>query len=556
MRRCEMLRQTDIELVPVETARVAHAAFPDGHRYIRLADELGTLFTDALFTALYPSYGQPALSPWRLALVTMLQFAEGLSDRQAADAVRSRIDWKYLLRLELTDSGFDGSVLSEFRSRLLLGEADYLLFDHLLAWCRERQLVIAGGRQRTDSTHILAAVRALNRIELVGETLRHALNRLAVVAPAWLQAITPPKWVERYARRAEDDRLPTKQAARDALAATIGEDGYTLLTAIYDASSPQWLRDVPALDILRRVWLQNYLWDDAHLIWRASDNIPPATQFISSPYDLEAHYARKHTTQWVGYKIHITEACDDDRPHLITHVATTAGPVADGDVTPVIHTALQARQLLPSTHIVDTGFLDAELMVDSQDQYGIDLFGPARQDYHWQAQEGQGFDAQHFHIDWEQQQATCPEGKTSISWTPAIDKRTNDVIKIKFSTKDCRHCPQLKHCVRSKKRYVRRTLTIRPKRQFEALQAARQRESTKAFQKEYDRRAGIEGTISRGTRVTRLRRTRYRGQARVQLGHILTGLGINALRLGEWFLEQKRAKTRRTPFERVMAAAA
>ena len=138
-----MLRQTNIESVPVETARVAQTAFPDGHRYLRLADEMGTLFTDELFTSLYPSLGQPALSPWCLALVIMLQFAEGLSDRQAADAVRSRIDWKYLLRLELTDSGFDGSVRSSFRTRLLLGEADYVLFEHLLAWCRERQLVIA-----------------------------------------------------------------------------------------------------------------------------------------------------------------------------------------------------------------------------------------------------------------------------------------------------------------------------------------------------------------------------------------------------------------------------
>jgi transposase len=180
-----------------------------------------------------PERGQPALPPWRLALVTMLQFAEGLSDRQAVAAVRSRIDWKYLFRLELTDAGFDDSVLSEFRTRLLTHDADYLLFDHLIAWCRERDLVIAGGRQRSDSTHILAAVRAFNRIELVGETLRFALNRLSLIAPDWLQAVCPAEWAEQYARRAKDERLPTKQATRAAIASTIGHDGHLLLSAMY-----------------------------------------------------------------------------------------------------------------------------------------------------------------------------------------------------------------------------------------------------------------------------------------------------------------------------------
>jgi transposase len=221
-----MLRPMRIEPVPPATARVAHAAFPKGNRYLKLADEMETLFTDDTFQALFPTHGQPALPPWRLALVTLLPCAEGLSDRQAADAVRSRIDWKYVLRIELTDAGFDASVLSEFRTRLIAGAAEYLLFDTLLMWCREPRLVKARGRQRTDSTHILAAVRALNRTEVVGETLRHALNTLAVAAPTWLQAVSPPDWWERYTRRAEDDRLPTTPAARAALSLTIGNDGW------------------------------------------------------------------------------------------------------------------------------------------------------------------------------------------------------------------------------------------------------------------------------------------------------------------------------------------
>jgi transposase len=396
-------------------------------------------------------------------------------------------------------------------------------------------------------------VRALNRIEVVGEAMRRALNTLAVVAPEWLRAVSHPDWWDRYARRAEDDRLPSTQPARAALTLTVGHDGWRLLAAIDHADAPPWLREVPAVALLRRVWLQNYWWDGTQLHWRQADNIPPAAQFLSSPYDAEAHDARKHTTQWVGYKVHLTETCEDDLPHLITHVETTIGPAADGAVTPRIHAALQQRGLLPGTHIVDTGFLDAELLVESPKHYGVDLLGPTRLDDHWQAQAGAGFDAQHFQIDWARQHATCPAGKTSIGWTPAADSRGNAVIKVKFSSKDCRCCDQLTQCIRSQKRYPRRTLTIRPQPQYQALQTARHREATPAFQAEYARRAGIEGTISRSMRSTRLRRTRYVGLARVHLGHLLIAVGLNVLRLGEWFLDTTHTKTRITPFARLMA---
>jgi transposase len=534
---------------------VARAAFPKGNRYLRVADALETLFTDDAFLALFPPCGQPAQPPWQLALATILQFAEGLSDRQAAHAVRSRIDWTYVLRLELTDPGFDASVLCEFRGRLIAGAAESLLFEILLTWCRDRQLVKARGRQRTDSTHVLAAVRALNRLEVVGETLRHALNTLAVVAPEWLRTGSPPDWQGRYARRAEDDRLPTTQAARAALTLTIGHGGWRLLAAIDHADAPAWLREVPAVAVLRQVWLQNYWWDGSQLQWREAHNIPPAARFISSPDDADAHDARQHTTQWVGYNVHLTETCEDDLPHLITNIETTPGPASDGATTPTIHAALEQRGLLPGTHIVDTGFLDADLFVKRRDDYGIDLRGPTRLDDHWQARAGAGVDAQPFQINWDQQQATCPAGQTSISWTPAVDHRKNAVIKVKFSSKDCRRCDHIAQCIRSTKRYARRTLTIRPQPPYRALQTARQREATEAFQAEYARRAGIEGTISRKTRSLRLRRTRDIGLARVHLGHLLTAVGLNVLRLGEWFLETSRAKTRLTPFARLMAKA-
>jgi transposase len=555
-----MLRPQPLPPIPDDTARIARAAFRKGHPYLRLADELGALFSDETFAALFPSHGQPALAPWRLAFVTILQFAEGLSDRQAADAVRGRIDWKYLLRLGLADAGFDASVLVEFRARLIAGEAEQLLLDTLLAWCRERQLLKARGRQRTDSTQVLAAVRALNRVELVGETVRHALNSLAVAAPAWLAARHQLAWADRSARRADDYHLPTKPEARLALAEAIGRDGAALLAAIHGGDAPAWLRELPAVETLRLVWIQQYVVEGGALRWRVADELPPAARFISSPSDLEAHYAKKRTRapsgQWVGYKVHLTETCAEGLPPLITHVETTSAPVADGDLTPTIHAALKSKDLLPDVHIVDTGYLDAALLVTSRQEYGVDLLGPTRLDYHWQAREQTGFAVADFRIDGDKQEAICPAGHTSLSWTPAIDKRTNAVIKITFSSRDCGPCPCREHCTRSRKRSPRRTLTVRADAAYHALQQARERFGTQPFAAEYARRAGIEGTISRGLRRCGLRRARYIGLAKTALQHCLTAASINFLRIGEWLSDAPRARTRHSPYARLAAALA
>src|SRR5829696_7536538 len=244
--------------VPASTAAVARAAFSRGNPYLHLRDALGTVFNDAQFAPLFPSRGQPAEAPWRLALVTVLQFAENLSDRRAADAVRGRIDWKYLLGLELADPGFDASGLTEFRTRLVTGRAEALLLDTLLALCREHKLLVARGRQRTDSTHLLGGVRALNRLGCAIETLRAALNALAAAAPEWLRAHADPAWIERYAKSADEVHIPKGEAARRAYAEQIGRDGHALLVAIMAPDAPAWLRGVPAVTLLRQVWVQPF----------------------------------------------------------------------------------------------------------------------------------------------------------------------------------------------------------------------------------------------------------------------------------------------------------
>jgi transposase len=550
------LHPHSVDPVPKETARVANAAFSKGTTYMTMRDELGAIFEDEDFAHLFPSRGQPAMAPWRLALVTIMQFAEGLSDRQAADAVRARIDWKYALSLELADSGFDASVLSEFRSRLLEGGAEKLLFDHLLERYREMGLVKERGKQRTDSARILAAVRGLNRLELVGETMRHALDVLATVAPEWLQQRVRPEWVERYVRRLDDHRLSKSKEARQAEGEKIGADGHELLDAIYSEDASAWLREIPAVETLRLVWIQNFFHDqNGDVKWRTSEiGIPPSTKFVGSPFDPEARYARKFTTSWVGYRVHITETCEEGLPNIITDVQSAPGPVADGDATPLIHEALKRRNLLPETQFVDTGYLDAELLAESKKDYGVDLYGPTRPDYKWQAREKTGFEAAAFAIDWEGEVATCPEGKKSLSWTPAIDRQDTKVMKIKFSGKDCMPCPSRDLCIRSVKDYKRRTISIRrPREHHEALQRARRREGTAEFKAQYTKRAGIEGTVSRAVRTCEVRRSRYIGLTKTHLHHLLSAISLSFLRVAEWLMEVPKAKTRCSPFARFMA---
>src|SRR3954449_4985767 len=412
------LRADDEHPIPDATRRVARAAFPKGTLAMRLADQLGAIYRDEQFAALFPTRGQPAASPARLALASVLQYVEGLSDRQAAEAVRGRIDWKYALALELTDPGFDHTVLSEFRCRLVHGQAEQQLLDTLLGRCRELELIRERGRQRTDSTHVLAAVRVLNRLERVGETMRAALNELAVMVPEWLQALAPPEWYQRYGRRVENYHLPKADAAREELARVIAADGERLLAAVDAAIDQPVLAQLPAVVTLRRVWAEQYTGASGELRWREVKDMPSPAGLISSPYDVEARYSTKRDVEWVGYKVHLTETCDGDRPHLIVNVETTPATTPDDNMLKGIHESEKKRDLLPGEHLVDKGYTDSKVLVASLGAYGVTIVGPVAEDPGWQTRAGAGFDKGSFAVDWDRQVVTCPAGKESISWLP------------------------------------------------------------------------------------------------------------------------------------------
>jgi transposase len=211
------------------------------------------------------------------------------------------------------DAGFDASVLPEFRSRLVARGAEALLFEALLAVLKEGKLVKPRSRQRTDSTHVLAAIPVLNRLEMVGETLRHALNTLATVAPEWLRSWVPGQWFGRYSRRFEECRLPDGPVARTALAERVGADGRRLLTAIFETADLAWLLHVPAVTTLWRVWLQQFYAGDP-IIWRETEGPPPSAVVASSPYDPDARYRQERQAVWTGYKHPLRRVPASPRP--------------------------------------------------------------------------------------------------------------------------------------------------------------------------------------------------------------------------------------------------
>ena len=356
---------------------------------------------------------------------------------------------------------------------------EQLVLDALLDRLAAGGLVRAGGKQRTDSTHVVAAVAALNRLELAGESVRAALEALAAAHPAWLeQRVCVPDSARRYGTPMTSWRPPASQARRDELTLAYAKDGYALLEAVCDSAAPAWLRELPAVDVLRRVLLQNYTRtitkDGREVIRRREkepedDGLPPGHARNASPYDLDARWGVKREEFWLGYKLHITETCDDappapappaaahqhvpeggrhanarehDKgcphlvfPNLITNVATTDATVTDHQMTGAIHDDLAEKNLAPGRHYLDSGYLSAAVVVSALAAWGIALIEPLLADTSAQARADHGYARADFTIDYDSKTATCPQGKTSVSWTPCA-QRGKDAIVATFSAAD------------------------------------------------------------------------------------------------------------------------
>ena len=487
--------------------------------------------------------------PWRLALVTIMQFAEGLSDRDAAEAVRTRIDWKYLLGLELSDPGFDYSILSRFRDRLIEGRAEMSLLQRLLEKCKSVDLLRARSDVRTDSTHVLASIRNVNRRELVGETLRSALNVLSTVNPQWVATSVDACWYLKYARRFEVSRQAQTNDEMIASAEEIGRDGMALLEKVLSDQAPAYLRSLPAVETLRRCWIAQFWTDNGLLRWRHAGNLPPVSVRIDSPYDIDARYCIKRSTEWVGYKVHLTEVCSPDVPHLIINVDTTTAHAPDAAHVARGQDELARRKLLPKRQLVDGSYIGSQIVLDSRKNHGIELVGPVKQN-NQRNHIKSGYDLSAFKIDWDGQFAICPQGKKSTGWWSATSHTGRMTIHTKFSRTDCAKCSVNTLCTKHGEKNPRK-LSLLPREEHELLIASRKQQRLPEWKNLYSKRAGIEGTFSQGVRSVGLRRSRYRGLPKTHVQNIAIACAINLQRLTDYWNGIPPAPTRTSAFARL-----
>ncbi|MFI7615859.1 transposase [Nonomuraea terrae] len=360
----------------------------------------------------------------------MLQRVEGLTDRQAAETVRADLSWKYALGLALDDPGFDASVLSEFRSRVVTHGLEEKALDLLLA---------------------------------------------------------------------------------------------KLVEAVYAPFSPAWLRNLPAVQALRVMLIQNYVRvtdrKGREVVKRqrpledGGEGLPPGRVRLTSPYDIDPRWAAKGDDLfWNGYKLHISETCHTTAdtngenivpPNLITNVATTNATVPDIQMTEKIHQMLATRGLPPNEHYLDSGYPSAELLVSARQRFGIVLVTPVLLDHSSRARAAAGYDRSAFTIDWDAEQAICPQGRASSSWSPCTQRDTEAIV-VKFSGEVCRPCPVRSLCTSAKKGGRQLTIRARP----------------------------LQG------------RARYRGLAKVHLEHVFSAVALNLIRLDAWWNGHPLDRTR------------
>lgn len=528
------LRPRSGEHVPSLTARIARASNPGGTTAIWVRDRLDGLWCDEDFADWYPRDGRPGLSPAQLATVCVLQFLLGLSDRQAAEAVRCRIDFKYAMAMELDDPGFHHSVPADFRDRLAEDDRADRLLDLALARLEEAGLVRERTTQRTDSTHVLALVRDLTRLELITEAVRAALEEVAGTSPHLLDELVDEGWGLRYGRPVRLGKNPTKPKTR--ILAT-GNDAVRLLEHLYQHGADR--ASGPRVQALRQIISQNYHHDAAgHLRWRTAEKeagpgLPPSSRVVVSPYDTSARYARHgHIISWKGFAAHLTETCAPDGPNVITDVATTAATTHDSQVLPGIHTRLGRRGLLPAEHLVDAGYTSLPHLEQAARENQVTVTGPLPANPTRQHRQAKGFARDDFHIDYDLQQVTCPQGQVSAGWHgpyPTSSPTAAPLIVARFTQSQCRPCPARTQCTTTADNA--RTVGFPPRELRDLQLRVRTEQQTLEWKTRYALRSGVEGTANEFAHGHSMRRCRCRGQRKAHIQHVLTAIAVNIERL-------------------------
>jgi transposase len=491
--------------MPPETERIGKAILKEDSPYRLIGEELFEKFHEQDYADLYSPEGKPGLSPVILAFVTVFQFMEKLPDRQAAESLRMRMDWKYALRLPLAYEGFDYSVLSEFRAMGLIQER---------------------GRARTDSMAMLMSVRRLSRLELVVETLRLAVGASLKAKREWAEQVIPPSWEERYGERFVLQRH--KREEWEEHDKHVGEDGRWFLERVEGAGAPAEISSLPEVQVLKTVWAQQFREAQGKIVYQAGTSYDGHTQ-IQTPHDPQARYSRKRIQEWVGGKVQVTETEAEGYPHLITDIAGTCSSQTDYEALPEILQRLEDRECLPGTQYVDSGYMSGPNLAASRKKK-IDLFGPACPVVSNQSKLPNGITTSQFEIDVEKQTATCPAGfcvEPNYGW--------KGKIRFHFPDEVCAGCSLRERCCTGK---GGRTICVGLT--YPLLQEARQRQKTEAFKEEYHQhRSGVEGCLSALARGNGLRVSRYTGNRKRHLQAVFSGSAANLKRVAHWLAGER-----------------
>lgn len=508
--------------MPKETGEVGAKILALDSVYKLVGDELFKQFTEADFADLYPEEGKPGYSPVILSFVSVFQFVEKYPDRQAAEALRMRMDWKYALHLPLDYGGFDFSVLSEFRDRLIDHQAEVRVFDRLVEAFRTKGLIKERGKQRTDSLAMLTKVRHLSRLELVVESLRLAVDAALKANRAWCEVIIPPVWEEQYGERYVLGRHRPEEW--DAYERTVGNDGQWFLERLESEGAPAELKNLPEVQVLKTVWAQQFRVEAGQMVYQTVSNYDGHTE-IQTPHDPQARYSKKRDFEWIGGKLQVTETDDEGYPHLITDIAGTCSNLSDYEALCPIQERLEKRCCLPAKQYVDYGYMSGENLAASQ-QVGIDLIGPLQDGRSLQSKLLDGITHEQFSIDWENKRVTCPAGQASVRHA----KFGKDGLCFFFASEICLTCPLRSRCCTGK---GGRTLEVRSS--YQRLRQARERQKTEAFLRDYHQhRSGVEGCLSALARGNGLRVSRYTGHPKRHLQSLFGGAAANLKRGARW----------------------
>lgn len=517
------MRSRDLCQMPPDTAAVGQKLLRESNRYRIIGDHLADLLQDEQFAEMYEATGRQAISPSLLGLVTLFQFLENVPDREAAEMVVVRLDWKYALHLSVAYPGFDFSCLCYFRQRVLAHQQEALLFETILAKVKALGFIKKRGKQRTDALAVIGAVRMLSHLETVTETLRVTVRALEHGDLAWVEREVPASFREQYARSRPDYRLTG--AERQVALEQAGRDGCWLLERL-DAAAPHAVRALEAVTTFRTVWGQRYERVAGKVTVRTT--MVDCTERIVTPHDPGVRAGEKRGKTWHGEKVHITETAEPDGPAFITDVTTANASSGDGEALPEIREHLSARDLPPAEQYVDSGYVSGKQMAESREA-GIDLVGPPLADT-----SPNGFKIADFGLDRAAKVAICPAGQRSVKWSARTERDGSAAVNIQFAAATCVGCALRAWCTTGQ---CGRSVHV--SEHYEVLAARRVEAQTAAFWEKMRARPAIEATLSELVRRHGLRRHRYRGDAKRHFENLLKAAACNLKRLVRAVLAQQ-----------------